>query len=201
MQIHIDVWSDFVCPWCYLVSTSLEKLIASHDVTVQWHAYQLNPSSSAPMSEAKKAQILAMRPQFDRTAKQQYGLDMNPGKLGIDSLPALTGDKYAESKGKGNAYHQAVFEAYWLNAKNIEETAVLADIAEEAGLNRDDFLAALNDQTLIQDVMQDIQQAQMYGLQGVPALVINNQFLISGAQPYEELVRIVEQLQKRMTEA
>ncbi|MGB1288315.1 MAG: DsbA family oxidoreductase [Aggregatilineales bacterium] len=201
MQIHIDVWSDFVCPWCYLVSTSLEKLATSHDVTVRWRAYQLRPAGSPPMPEAVKARIKAMRPQFEQMAKMQYGIEINPGKQGIESLPALIGDKFAESQGKGHEFHQAVFEAYWRDAKNIEDTAILADIAETAGLNREAFLAALDDDTLKQDVAADIQQAQMNGLTGVPALVFNDKFLIPGAQPYEELVRVVEQLNKRLTQA
>lgn len=200
MSLHVDVWSDFVCPWCYLVSTSLEKLQESHGVTVAWKSYELRPKGSPPLPDYYKQQIMAGRPKLFAIAKERYGLELNQGKWGIDSRPALIGDKFAEKSGVGEAYHKAVFEAYFLEAKNIEDKAILGDIAESVGLMRDDFLAALEDSELEAQVLSEIQLAREYQLTGVPALVFENQFLIPGAQPYEELVRFVEQMEKRLQE-
>ncbi|MGB7341001.1 MAG: DsbA family oxidoreductase [Phototrophicaceae bacterium] len=198
MAMHVDVWSDFVCPWCFLVSTSLEKLEASHGVTVAWKSYELRPKGSPPMPENYRARIEAMRPQMEAMAKSQYGIELKSGKFGIDSRPALIGEKFAEQFDRGARYHKAVFEAYWLHAQNIEDTIVLGDIAESVGLNRDDFLNSLTDPELEALVDADVQLARDYQLNGVPALIFADKFYIPGAQPYEELVRVVEQITQRL---
>lgn len=198
MSLHVDVWSDFVCPWCYLVSTSLERLNESHGVTIAWKAYELRPKGSPPMPESYKARIKALEPQMKAMAKSQYGIEINQGKFGIDSRPALIGEKFAEQFDLGNAYHKAVFEAYWLEAKNIEDADVLGEIAETIGLNRDDFLASLDNPQLETLVDADVQQAHNLELRGVPALIFEEKYYIPGAQPYEELVRFVEQMERRL---
>ena len=198
MSLHVDVWSDFVCPWCYLVSTSLDRLNDSHGVTIAWKSYELRPKGSPPMPESYKERIKSLEPQMKAMAKSQYGIEINQGEFGINSRPALIGEKFAEQFNLGNVYHKAVFEAYWLEAKNIEDQVVLGDIAESLGLNREDFLASLDNPELETLVEIDIQQARQLELRGVPALIFEGKYYIPGAQPYDELVRFVEQLKQRL---
>lgn len=198
MGLHVDVWSDFVCPWCYLVSTSLEKLKESHDVTITWKSYELRPKGSPPMPAEYIARIKAAQPQLHAIANEHYDIQINQGKWGIDSRPALIGMKFAEKHNKGDAYHKAVFDAYFTEAKNIEEPDVLGDIAVSIGLDRDEFLAALDDKELDIQVTADVMLAYQYDIRGVPALIFENKFYIPGAQPYPELVRVVEQMEQRL---
>lgn len=196
--MQLDVWSDFVCPWCYLVSTSIEKLAASHQVAVRWRAYELRPKGSPPMPAEYRARIESMRPRLVAIAKEHYGIDIQQGLLGIDSRPALIGMKYAESVNKGAAYHWAVFHAYWQEAANIADLTLLASLAESVGLEREAFLSALKSPTFEAEVDADIQLARTYQMQGVPALLFEGKYYISGAQPYDELARIVEQLERKL---
>jgi predicted DsbA family dithiol-disulfide isomerase len=198
MGLHVDVWSDFVCPWCYLVSTSLEKLKASHGITITWKSYELRPQGSPPMSAAYMERIQAAQPQLRAIASEHYGIAINHGKLGINSRPALIGMKFAEKQGKGDAYHQAVFEAYFTKAQNIEEHTVLGAIAVASGLDHEAFLAALSDSELDSAVSADVLTAHEYQISSVPALIFENKFYIPGAQPYPELVRFVEQMEQRL---
>ena len=150
-----------------------------------------------------------MQPQLLAVARERYGREINQGPFGIDSRPALIGAKYAESRSPaagnpaagnpaaGNpaaAYHAAVMAAYWQEARDIGDRAVLADIAEAVGLERDEFLAALDDPAFDAQVQADIDLAHAYGLNGVPALVFDNRYLVSGAQPPDVLRRIVTQI-------
>lgn len=198
MSLHVDVWSDFVCPWCYLVSTSLERLEESHGVTLAWKSYELRPKGSPPMPDHYKAKIKALEPQMKAMAKAQYGIEINQGQFGIDSRPALIGEKFAEQFDLGNVYHKEVFETYWLQAKNIGDHEVLGDIAEKVGLNRENFLASLDNTELETLVDADVQQARDLELRGVPALIFESKYYIPGAQPYDELVRFVEQMEARL---
>lgn len=146
------------------------------------------------MSPDYRARIEAGRPRLLAIAKETYGLDLHQGPFGIDSRPALVGAKVAEAQGVGPAYHRAVMEAYWQAGKNIEDRTVLAGLAEEVGLARDEFLAALDDPAYDQQVQADIDMARQYGLNGVPAIIFDMRYLISGAQPYPVLVEAVEQI-------
>jgi predicted DsbA family dithiol-disulfide isomerase len=137
---------------------------------------------------------MASRPQLYAHASQHYGLELNQGPFGIDSRDALIGAKYAEAQGVGEAYHQAVFDAYWLEGRNVEDHEVLAAIATGIDLEQDSFLAALKSEKYLAEVMADIAQARTYGLSGVPALVFDNKYLVSGAQPYDVLLQVVQQV-------
>jgi predicted DsbA family dithiol-disulfide isomerase len=141
-----------------------------------------------------RARIEASRPGLRATARQQYGLELNEGPFGIDSRPALIGAKYAEAMGQGEAYHRAVFVAYWQQAADISDRAALAEIAESLGLERAAFLAALAAPAFEAAVDADIEQARAYNLTGVPALVFADKYLVVGAQPYPVLKQAVDQV-------
>lgn len=122
---------------------------------------------------------------------------MNPGPFGIDSRPALVGVKFAESRGAGNPFHNAVLKAYWQDAQAIDDLDVLAALAVQAGLDEVEFRAALTDPLFAEAVDADIAQAAAYGLQGVPALIFDEKYLVPGAVPYATLVQVVEEVQKK----
>jgi predicted DsbA family dithiol-disulfide isomerase len=177
------------------VASSLEKLAASHGVTIQWHSFELRPKDAPPLAPEYKERIMAGRPRLYAIARESYGLELNQGPWGINSRPALIGAKYAEEQGVGPTYHDAIMRAYWLEAQSIEEVEVLAAIGVAIGLDRDAFLAALEDVELEQAVLNDIAWAHANGINGVPALVFHGKYLVSGAQPYDVLTRVVEQIQ------
>lgn len=162
---------------------------------MRWRSFELRPKDGPPLSPEYRARIEAGRPRLYATAQEQYGVELNIGPFGIDSRPALIGAKYAEAQEKGPAYHDAVLRGYWQEAKNIADLEVLTDLAESAGLKAEAFRAALDDPAYIAEVDQDIHLAQVYGLQGVPAIVLQEKYLIPGAVPYPTLRQAVEQIQ------
>jgi predicted DsbA family dithiol-disulfide isomerase len=87
-----------------------------------------------------------------------------------------------------------VFAAYWQQAQDISDLSVLAGLAEQVGLERAGFLAALDEPAHAAAVDADIMQAQAYGLSGVPATVLADRYLVSGAQPYAYLEQAVRQV-------
>jgi predicted DsbA family dithiol-disulfide isomerase len=141
------------------------------------------------------ARIKAGRPRLYQIAREHYGLELNPGPHGISSRDALIGAKYAEAYGKGAEYHRVTLRAYWQRANDIGDRVVLAMIAQSVGLDDAAFLAALSDPHYDRQVEADVEQAYQYGLNGVPALIFNHKYLVSGAQPYDVLTRVVEKIQ------
>jgi predicted DsbA family dithiol-disulfide isomerase len=174
----------------------LEKLQQNYDVDIHWRAFELRPAGSPPITPQKLAQIDATRPRFERMAREQYGLEVHSGPFGIDSRLALIADKYVETQGKGAAFHKAAMNAYWQEAQDISDINVLEEIAKNVGLNTEQFKRALQDPQFDAEVSADIQLAHEYRLNGVPALIFADKYLVSGAQPYELLKQVVERVQE-----
>ena len=148
------------------------------------------------MSPQRRAQIEASRPMFQKRAREQYGLEVNSGPFGINSRPALILEKYAESQGKGDAFHKAVMHAYWQESRSIDDPTVLKELAEQVGLNTENLDDILADPTFDAQVSADVELAHEYGLNAVPALVFADRYLVMGAQPYEVLKQAVGKIQE-----
>jgi predicted DsbA family dithiol-disulfide isomerase len=175
----------------------LEKLKQAYGVEIVWHSYELRPKGALPIPPEYLARIRAGEPHLIHIAREQYGLEFNRGPMGISSRAALIGAKFAEAQGKGPQYHSTVLRTYWQRANNIGDVDVLAEIAQSIGLEREAFLAALQDDQYEAQVEADVEQAYQYGLTGVPALIFDRRYLVSGAQPYEVLKQVVEKLQAK----
>jgi predicted DsbA family dithiol-disulfide isomerase len=171
----------------------LARLQKQHDLAIAWHAFELRPRGSPPISPAYLARIEAGRPRFAAMVREQSGLEINSGPFGIDSRPALIGEQYAISQGRGQAYHDAVADAYWLHGRSIDDRALLADLAESAGLGRAAFLAALDQPEYAEAVDADIGWARANQISAVPALVFDQKYLVVGAQPYPVLEQVLRQ--------
>ncbi len=172
----------------------MEQLEEHYDVTIQWHAFELHPAGAPPITPERQARIMAGRPLLQQRAREQYGLEMNPGPVGANSRPALVLEKYAQTQGKGAAFHVTAMRAYWEQGKDIGDTAVLRAVAEEAGLNTKDFEQILASEAFNEQVDADEEMAYAYGLSGVPALIFANRYLVMGAQPYQVLKQVVERV-------
>lgn len=175
----------------------MEKLEKTHDVEIVWHSYMLRPPGAPPISPEYRAKILAGRPRMAEIAEKDFGVQLNFGTFSGTSTLALVGAKYAESQGVGKAYHKKVMSAYWIETQNIHDEAVLADIAAEIGLDRPQFLEALRSETYTSQVGKDIDQAFQHGIQGVPGMVFNDSYFVSGAQTHPVLVQIVDKVMKK----
>lgn len=174
----------------------MEKLVASQpperEIDIHWRSFELRPKSAPPISADYLEKIEAGRPRLYATARETYGLEMNPGPFGIDSRPALIGAKFAEAAGMGAAYTETILRSYWQEEMDISDLDVLTDLAVSIGLNREDFARALTGPAYIALVDQDIEMARSYGLNSVPSLVFDNKYLIPGAQPLEALQNAVD---------
>lgn len=174
------------------MASSLERLQQEHDVAITWHSFELRPPGAPPMPAEYRARIEAAQPRLRAMAREQYGLELNPGPFGISSRAALIGEQYAIAQGQGHAFHDAVADAYWKGGQSIDDRQLLADLAESVGLERAAFLAALDDPSYIAAVEQDAAWAHEHGLSGVPAAVFAEKYLVSGAQPYALFEQVVQ---------
>jgi len=173
----------------------LEKLKQTHGVQIRWRSFELRPAGSPPISPEYLERIEQSRPMLQARMKADHGVELQSGPFGINSRPALILDKYAEAEGKGEAFHNVTQAAYWLEGLDISDHDVLKSLMNKAGLDPNQLDAVLSDPRYEAEVDEDIALASEYGLNGVPALVFNNKYVISGSQPYEALAKAVEQIQ------
>jgi predicted DsbA family dithiol-disulfide isomerase len=147
-----------------------------------------------------RARIEAARPQLLQSARDQYGLTLNPGPFGISTRAAHQLAAAATAAGFGDRLHRALLDAYWVDGRDISDHAVLAAVAEQVGFGAERCRALLADPAADAPVAEDVAQAQAYNLQAVPATVINQRYLISGAQPLPVMRRYLEQVQSMPAE-
>ena len=205
--ITVDVWSDVMCPFCWMgdrhLELALEEFSHRDDVKITYHSYQLMPdypeNSPLPSAEAVAKQKGMPVEQFkqmnDGVAQRgaEVGLDYNFDQaLTVNSRRAHRLSHFAEQQGVQHELMQNLFKAYFTDGKNVEDREVLADLAVEVGLDRDEALANMDNEDLDHAVQADINQALQIGVQGVPFFVFNNKYAVSGAQPQQVFQQALE---------
>ncbi len=122
-------------------------------------------------------------------------MNMRRQPLTPNCRPALEAAQYAKDLGKFDEYHQAMFKAFWEESKDIGSPEVMADILKECDLEWEEFNTPERRQEYTQRVELQLAEAQMYGITGVPAFILDR-YLIVGAQPYEVFQQVMEHIQK-----
>ena len=209
--MKIEVWSDFVCPFCYIgkrrLEEALEQFPHKDQVEVVFRSFELDPN-------AKK--------QYDMTIHEiiakKYGISVEEAKrvnadigrqaesVGLtfrfDTMkPTNTFDahrlaKYAKAQGKLSEMTERLFRAYFTDSKWISDHDVLVELAGEAGLDREEVKQVLESSRYTDEVRKDEEEAARFGVRGVPFFVLNRKYAISGAQPIEVFIQALEKVWK-----
>jgi len=191
--LRVDVWSDFVCPFCFIGSLRLEQLAQKQPIDVVWHAFMLRPPGSPSMTAEKRAAIVAFEPKLRAQMREEFGLDIERGPLETQTFVTHHAMKHAERSGRGAEFHDAVLRAYWLRGEDIGDNEILRGLGGPLGLSFDDDVLAGTEAATAEAVRTDLGQATAYNIHGVPAFIFGNRYFVSGAQPLELLERAAVQ--------
>ena len=192
---RVDVWSDYVCPWCYMGNLGLKRLNETEPVELTWHAFELRPEGSPPISPEYLRRIEASTPMLEARFKKDFDIELTRGPFGINTRSIHQLKKYADSQGKGNEFHDAVLVAYWMNAVDISDEKAQQELLQQVGIETP-VAEILANAALDQEVIADEQFAYQNGISGVPAMVFGEKYLVSGAQPVDVLKKVVAQLKQ-----
>jgi predicted DsbA family dithiol-disulfide isomerase len=222
-MIEVEVWSDVVCPFCYIgkrnFEASLKQAGLQNDVTVLYRSFELDPSAEKsqaisifealakkygrPVEWAKQANV-----SVEQTGRAA-GIDINTSKI----IPTNSFDAHrlihlAHSHGRQSEMVESLFKAYFTDGKDIAKTEVLRKLAAEVSLPTDE-VTALFANTAPKDggssgpqlkfhdeVRADEMMAQQMGIRGVPLFLFNGEHALSGAQPVETFVEVFKALQQ-----
>jgi predicted DsbA family dithiol-disulfide isomerase len=175
----------------------IEKLRTEHNVTVEWVHFPLHPDTPA---EGRSLADLFGKRNVDRKAMHEQmkarmeaeGLPYGERTMTYNSRLAQELGKWADTQPGGEAIHDALFRAYFVDARDISQPAVLLEIVERLGLSADGAREVLEKRTFKEAIDRDWELSRQYGVTGVPTFVAGRHGVV-GAQPYEALERLVLQ--------
>jgi predicted DsbA family dithiol-disulfide isomerase len=144
------------------------------------------------MEARYRAMIKERQGQMQAYAREQFGLEMGDAPAGVDSRPAMEGAFFARAQGREDAYHRLCLEAHWQKGRRLDDLPTLTAIAAEAGLDAGAFRAAIDGGRYRAEFEADIALGRDIGIDGVPAFVFGNRYLVSGARPPEVLAQVVD---------
>ena len=204
----IEVWSDVVCPWCYIGKRRLESALAEfpHEVEVVWRSFQLDPGAPTVPTETVAESL-----------GRKYGGGPEAGARMIDNVEAVAAEEglvyrlhHAQRANTIDAHRllhlaleqggpalqgavkEALLAAYFTDARNVADHAELRDVTVGAGVDPERVDAALASDEYLAEVYADIEQAQAYGASGVPFFVIDKKYGVSGAQPADTFRQVLD---------
>ena len=198
--MQVEIWSDVVCPWCYLGKRRFEEALREQpfadDVQVVHRSYQLDPAAPRDHTVATRENLAAkygltperveqMQREMEARAAQdglEYHLDGQHSGNTFDAHRLL---QLAKDSGRQDALVEAMYRAYFTDGRSLFDAASLTAVATEAGLEAEEVADVLAGDRYARDVEADIAQAREYGITGVPFFVFDARFGVSGAQPVD----------------
>ncbi len=209
-KMKIEVWSDYVCPFCYIGKRRLEEAIQEAGlegkVDVVYKAYELDPNAVAT---SDKSMVTALMEKYQMSSEEAKtmtdNVEMQAKSVGLDynfekMTPANTFHahrlaKFAEEENLGEEMTERLLHAYFIEGEKIGTYETLQKIAEEVGLSKERTKEMLHSEGYIDVVKKDIEEASQIGVQGVPFFVLNRKYALSGAQSTETFVEALRKAQ------
>ena len=214
MSVKVEIWSDVVCPWCYVGKRRFEAGLAHFEhrdqVQVEWKSFELDPGAHSQSADGDSpagdyADRLARKYGTSRSGAQQMLDTMTAAAAaeGLDfhferAIKANTFDAHqvihlAGERGVQDAVKERLLLAYFTEGEAVGDRSVLARLGADAGLDPDEVLSALDEQRYAGAVRDDESEASRLGVSAVPFFVVDRRYGIAGAQPAEEILQVLQQ--------
>lgn len=203
--MRLDVYSDTICPWCYVGKRRLERALAQRpraDLTIKWRAFQLNPGM--PPEGMARREYLEVKFGGPERAARMYEAVRQAGEgegiaFAFDRIHRTPNTfashrllRHADQAGRQAEVLEALFRAYFTEGADIGGRAVLLACAEGAGLDPGAAARFLDSDEAAESVLAEDRLARRQGINGVPCFIFNGRFAMSGAQPPEALLQLLD---------
>ena len=206
MNVTVDIFSDVICPWCFIGKRRYEKAVANLanvDVRIRWHPYQLNPQMPQEGISRREYRIRKFG-SWERSMQLDANIVAVGKEEGIEfdfermERTPNTCDAHrlidlAHQQGMQDAVVEALFRAYFTEGQDLSNRETLIDIVIAAGLDREAAQAMLSSDAGKDLIQQSQLEARRVGVEGVPFFVINGQVALSGAQPPEIIQAAIQE--------
>jgi predicted DsbA family dithiol-disulfide isomerase len=207
--MKIEIWSDILCPYCYIAKKQLEKALElvhfKTEINVVWKSFELNPDIQFDPAKSMKEYLSEVKHiSIEEVARMQQKLIDQGSQLGInfqfDKAPVSNSHNahkllhWAQKQHKGSEIKEELFYQYFTEGKDIGDVNILIQIAKQHKLkfNTDTPEHLFYDESLTEEIIQDRYEAQQIGIRGVPFFIFNDHYTLSGAHPSDTLYKILE---------
>lgn len=203
--MRLDIYSDTICPWCYVGKRRLERALAMRpraDITIQWRAFQLNPGMP-PEGMSRREYLEVKFGGSDRAQRIYEAVRQAGASEGIafaferirrtpNTFESHRLLRYAHLQGRQAEVLEELFQAYFLRGEDIGDRGVLLHCAVAGGLDEVEASRFLDGQEELEATLAEDRLARRQGINGVPCFIFNGRFALSGAQPPEALVQLMD---------
>ncbi|QRR03780.1 DsbA family oxidoreductase [Dyadobacter sandarakinus] len=205
--MKVEIWSDVMCPFCYIGKRKFENALATFPgrerVDVEWKSFQLNPDMKTEPGKSINdylAEVKGWAPDYARQVNDhvtnlaaEVGLEYNMDQAVVaNSFDAHRFVQFAKTKGKGDEAEEQLFRAYFTDGKNTADHDVLVALGTAIGLDEVELKSVLSGNEFGAAVRQDVYEAQQVGARGVPFFVLDRKYAVSGAQSSETFFAALE---------
>ena len=193
--VSLEIFTDCTCPWCYFMSGRIAQLKKEYHIQIRRRAFPFHsdtPKSGISLDAyfSDDPFVLEERMRNLKQTAKGLGLPFSSPKMIYNSRSAQELSAWAESEDKGDAFLQALYNAYFVDGKNIAKIPLLADIAASVGLPAESVATVLDACAFRENVDRDWAMAEEMNILVLPTFVVNQERLV-GAQPYHKLQRWV----------
>lgn len=212
--MRIDIWSDYVCPWCYIGKRELENALRDAEmeekVYIEYHAFELNPDAPTEqtllfydhLQEKRGASLEEVKQSMTQTRERAASLDLEYHFENLyqqNTHKAHRLSKYAQEVGKAADYHERLFHAVFTENDFLTDTKNLVKLGEGIGLDADEVYQIAEDRdAYAKEVELDKSYAARLGIQRVPFYIFNNRYSVSGAQRQEVFEELLKKLAREL---
>jgi len=206
----IDILSDPICPWCLIGKTFLDRALKArpnHKFKLEWHPYMLNPTMQ--LSGMNRTDYLTTKFGSKENAEKVY---LNIKKTALEhkiqinfenikrtpnTLNAHRLIHWAGLEQKQNSAVDLLFSEYFVNGNDISNENILTNIANKIDMNKENIAQSINSDEDLQNITERIQNAGEKGVNGVPCFIINNQYVLQGAQSTELWIQVIDDISNK----
>ena len=213
--MKVEIWSDVVCPFCYIgkrnFEHALEQFEQADDIKVHWRSFELQPGLKTDGSRNQYEHLAKSKGwTLDYSKKVHDNLVEKAKEVGLEynfdqSIPANTFDAHrlshlAKEHALQDKAEERLFKAHFTDGKNLSDEQTLVELGVEIGLDEDEIRDTLQSDRFADEVEKDKYAARQVGVQGVPYFVFNDKYAMSGAQPKEAFIEVLNKAYKEFEE-
>jgi predicted DsbA family dithiol-disulfide isomerase len=196
MTIKLTIYSDYICPWCYVGQGVVERLKTEYPVEVDWQPFYLRPDTPPEGMDLPEhiRQHAARTTERLRQTARSYGMEFVHVQRFFNTRRAHEATEFAREQGRSEEFHRAVFHQVYGLGQDISTWEVLRAAAAETGLDADAMQKAVESGKYTTLVQSQIARARALGITGVPMYVFNDRYGIVGMQPYPVFQQAIARL-------
>ena len=211
-MVKLDIMSDPICPWCYIGKANLDRALEQrpdHPFLITWHPFQLNPDMPKQGMDrreyletkfgGKEGAAKAYAPVVEHAEKAGVTINLDKMKVTPNTIDAHRLIHWAGIEQRQNEVVDALFQAYFVDGRDIGDSDTLADIADGAGLDASVILRLLATEEDVKDIVDRDAAARGMGVTSVPTFIVGSQHAVPGAQPTELWLKVLDDLAQGAT--